>query len=258
MCRRLRPSTTTPCCEPIPPRGLAQVAEEQEATATRFGGIPLQRQRTAVCPSASCTPSPRATRPSAHGSGLIHRRRTVGPVFSATTCNDKAMYVSLRVTIALGLAATVAANIVGGGYNYRERSPPGSAPSSTPSPTRPDGRNPGALSTPRDQRPPAFRGLAGPRAQAHTTAPRPSRRHRHSDSDRTARNPGTSWTVSRRQPMGRHRHAQGVRPKHSRSRSLSDTEGSTGFRERSGLRPRAESWEADVACGRVLARPAAL
>lgn len=30
------------------------------------------------------------------------------------------MYVSLSVTIALGLAATVAANIVGGGYNYRE------------------------------------------------------------------------------------------------------------------------------------------
>ena len=41
-------------------------------------------------------------------------------MFSATTRNDKAMYVSLTVTIALGLAATVAANIVGGGYNYRE------------------------------------------------------------------------------------------------------------------------------------------
>lgn len=51
---------------------------------------------------------------------LIYRRRTVGPVFSATTRNDKAMYLSLTATIALGLAATVAANIVGGGYNYRE------------------------------------------------------------------------------------------------------------------------------------------
>ncbi|KUO15733.1 respiratory nitrate reductase subunit gamma [Streptomyces dysideae] len=51
---------------------------------------------------------------------LIYRRRTVGPVFSATTRNDKAMYLSLTLTIALGLAATVAANIVGGGYNYRE------------------------------------------------------------------------------------------------------------------------------------------
>ncbi|MGM1074778.1 respiratory nitrate reductase subunit gamma [Streptomyces sp. H28] len=51
---------------------------------------------------------------------LIYRRRTVGPVFSATTVNDKAMYLSLAVTIGLGLAATVAANVVGGGYNYRE------------------------------------------------------------------------------------------------------------------------------------------
>jgi len=51
---------------------------------------------------------------------LIYRRRTVGPVFSATTRNDKAMYVSLTLTIALGLSATVAANVVGGGYDYRE------------------------------------------------------------------------------------------------------------------------------------------
>jgi nitrate reductase gamma subunit len=51
---------------------------------------------------------------------LVYRRRTVGPVFSATTRNDKAMYVSLTATIVLGLAATVAANIVGGGYDYRE------------------------------------------------------------------------------------------------------------------------------------------
>ncbi|MFF8945745.1 respiratory nitrate reductase subunit gamma [Streptomyces sp. NPDC014864] len=51
---------------------------------------------------------------------LVYRRRTVGPVFSATTRNDKAMYVALSVTIALGLSATVAANLVGGGYDYRE------------------------------------------------------------------------------------------------------------------------------------------
>jgi nitrate reductase gamma subunit len=51
---------------------------------------------------------------------LVYRRRTVGPVFSATTRNDKAMYLSLTVTILLGLAATVAANVVGGGYDYRE------------------------------------------------------------------------------------------------------------------------------------------
>ncbi|MDX3236930.1 respiratory nitrate reductase subunit gamma [Streptomyces sp. ME03-5709C] len=51
---------------------------------------------------------------------LVYRRRTVGPVFSATTKNDKAMYVSLTATIVLGLAATVVANLVGGGYDYRE------------------------------------------------------------------------------------------------------------------------------------------
>ncbi|MFG3498899.1 respiratory nitrate reductase subunit gamma [Streptomyces sp. NPDC047928] len=51
---------------------------------------------------------------------LVYRRRTVGPVFSATTRNDKAMYLSLTVTIGLGLAATVAANVLSGGYDYRE------------------------------------------------------------------------------------------------------------------------------------------
>ncbi|MGW7478554.1 respiratory nitrate reductase subunit gamma [Nonomuraea muscovyensis] len=50
---------------------------------------------------------------------LIYRRRTVGPVFTATTRNDKLMYAVLALTIMLGLAATVVANIVGGGYDYR-------------------------------------------------------------------------------------------------------------------------------------------
>ncbi|MFG1694185.1 respiratory nitrate reductase subunit gamma [Nonomuraea sp. NPDC049309] len=50
---------------------------------------------------------------------LIYRRRTVGPVFTATTRNDKLMYAVLALTIALGLAATVLANLVGGGYDYR-------------------------------------------------------------------------------------------------------------------------------------------
>jgi len=35
---------------------------------------------------------------------LIYRRRTVGPVFSATTVNDKIMYLLLTATIVLGLA----------------------------------------------------------------------------------------------------------------------------------------------------------
>jgi nitrate reductase gamma subunit len=51
---------------------------------------------------------------------LIARRRLVGPVFTATTRNDKAMYVILAAAIVLGLWATVRANATGPGYDYRE------------------------------------------------------------------------------------------------------------------------------------------
>jgi len=51
---------------------------------------------------------------------LILRRRLTGPVFAATTKNDKAMYAVLAAVILLGLWATVQANIAGGGYDYRE------------------------------------------------------------------------------------------------------------------------------------------
>jgi nitrate reductase gamma subunit len=51
---------------------------------------------------------------------LILRRRLVGPVFTATTRNDKAMYVVLAGTIVLGLIATARANVLGDGYDYRE------------------------------------------------------------------------------------------------------------------------------------------
>jgi nitrate reductase gamma subunit len=50
---------------------------------------------------------------------LIYRRRTIGPVFSATTRMDKTMYVFLATVIILGLANTVVANIFGH-YDYRE------------------------------------------------------------------------------------------------------------------------------------------
>src|SRR6185312_5192031 len=50
---------------------------------------------------------------------LIYRRRTVGPVFSATTRNDKFMYVVLTATILLGLANTVVGALPQHG-NYRE------------------------------------------------------------------------------------------------------------------------------------------
>jgi nitrate reductase gamma subunit len=51
---------------------------------------------------------------------LIARRRLVGPVFTATTRNDKAMYLILATVILLGLWATVRANATGPGYDYRE------------------------------------------------------------------------------------------------------------------------------------------
>jgi len=50
---------------------------------------------------------------------LIYRRRTVGPVFSATTRNDKAMYVLLIGTIVLGLGTTVLGNLTGHPHDYR-------------------------------------------------------------------------------------------------------------------------------------------
>jgi nitrate reductase gamma subunit len=52
---------------------------------------------------------------------LIYRRRTTGPVFMATTRNDKVMYVVLVAAIVLGLWTTLVA--VGAGHdahNYRE------------------------------------------------------------------------------------------------------------------------------------------
>ena len=53
---------------------------------------------------------------------LIYRRRTVGPVFSATTPMDKVMYAVLGVVIVLGMWNTIAGSIltIGGEYNYRE------------------------------------------------------------------------------------------------------------------------------------------
>lgn len=52
---------------------------------------------------------------------LIYRRRTFGPVFSATTRNDKTMYVFLVAAICLGLLTTiVGSGVIGEGYNYRE------------------------------------------------------------------------------------------------------------------------------------------
>lgn len=53
---------------------------------------------------------------------LVYRRRTNGPVFSATTVNDKVMYVFLGAVIILGMWNTVAGSLLefGGHYNYRD------------------------------------------------------------------------------------------------------------------------------------------
>jgi nitrate reductase gamma subunit len=52
---------------------------------------------------------------------LVYRRRTSGPVFMATTRNDKAMYVVLVAALVVGLATTVlGAGVVGEAHNYRE------------------------------------------------------------------------------------------------------------------------------------------
>jgi nitrate reductase gamma subunit len=50
---------------------------------------------------------------------LIYRRRTTGPVFSATTRNDKGMYVLLVAALVAGLATTVLGNITGHPHDYR-------------------------------------------------------------------------------------------------------------------------------------------
>ena len=50
---------------------------------------------------------------------LIYRRRTTGPVFSATTNMDKVMYAFLGTVIVLGVYNTLIANAAGT-YNYRE------------------------------------------------------------------------------------------------------------------------------------------
>ena len=53
---------------------------------------------------------------------LVYRRRTVGPVFSATPVMDKVMYAFLGTAIVLGMWNTIAGSIlsVGGHYDYRE------------------------------------------------------------------------------------------------------------------------------------------
>ena len=52
---------------------------------------------------------------------LVYRRRTKGPVFTATTRNDKLMYAVLILAIIAGLATTlIGSGLIGEEHNYRE------------------------------------------------------------------------------------------------------------------------------------------
>ncbi|HEY0950104.1 respiratory nitrate reductase subunit gamma, partial [Nocardioides sp.] len=51
---------------------------------------------------------------------LIVRRRMTPRVFRVTTRMDKALFLALAVMAALGMTATVAVNLLGSGYDYRE------------------------------------------------------------------------------------------------------------------------------------------
>ena len=52
---------------------------------------------------------------------LVYRRRTTGPVFMATTRNDKGMYLVLVAAIVAGLATTLlSTGVVGEQADYRE------------------------------------------------------------------------------------------------------------------------------------------
>ncbi|MGH8869845.1 MAG: respiratory nitrate reductase subunit gamma [Actinomycetes bacterium] len=52
---------------------------------------------------------------------LVYRRRTTGPVFVATTRNDKTMYAVLVAALVLGVGTTLlGAGVVGEEHNYRE------------------------------------------------------------------------------------------------------------------------------------------
>ena len=90
---------------------------------------------------------------------LIYRRRTVGPVFSATTRMDKLMYVFLAAVIVLGIWNTLAASIFGH-YDYREGVSPWFRSIFLPAEARADGRRRPRLPAPRADRVRALRAVA--------------------------------------------------------------------------------------------------
>ena len=92
---------------------------------------------------------------------LIYRRRTTGPVFSATTRNDKGMYVLLVAALVAGLATTVLGNITGHPHDYRLTVAPYFRSIFYLHPTRqPHHPSPDRIPDPRHDRLGAVRGLA--------------------------------------------------------------------------------------------------
>ena len=65
---------------------------------------------------------------------LLYRRITVAAVRQATTGNDKIMYLLLTTALVTGTVNTVGANLIGGGYNYRETVSPWFRSLFTPNP----------------------------------------------------------------------------------------------------------------------------
>ncbi|MFF0833398.1 MULTISPECIES: respiratory nitrate reductase subunit gamma [unclassified Streptomyces] len=127
VCRRRRPPGPAPVClsrrRPPAPASAPGQGRIPPQGAARSAGAGIVAIHAMAFPGQGpgAHPKGRQVREGAERwPGRRSRRRTVGPVFSATTRNDKAMYVSLTATLALGLAATVDANIAGGGHNYRE------------------------------------------------------------------------------------------------------------------------------------------
>ena len=139
---------------------------------------------------------------------LIYRRRTVGPVFSATTRMDKAMYAVLATVIVLGLANTVVANVCralrlpGGGVRLVPRDLPVLAA------PRAHGRCADRVPAARAGRLRALRALAvhpaGPRLQRTAGLPDPAV-HRLSQPRRPARQQEPQTWMGERQMSG-HEH----------------------------------------------------
>ena len=110
---------------------------------------------------------------------LIYRRRTKGPVFMATTGNDKLMYVVLILAIVAGLYATaLGSGVVGEAHNYRETVSVWFRSILILQPVATDGRGAVVLPDPRDHRDGAVRALAlhpaGARVQRADRLPVPA------------------------------------------------------------------------------------